>query len=72
MRITFFAAKAIKKFPFSTSYPGFSRPDATLLRERNHYEQTFSFPSRMRVHVMPTSKRQMASLPLVSQKTLGT
>ena len=42
---------------------------ATLRRERNHCKQLFAFPSSMRVHVIPTSKRQMATLPLVSQET---
>ena len=41
-----------------TTYPassGFSRPDATLRRERNHFEHPSAFPSRMRVHVMTTN-----------------
>ena len=33
---------------------------------------TLRFPSRMRVHLMSTSKRQMASLPLISEKKIGT
>ena len=46
-----------------------------LRRERNHALQatvSSAFPSGMRVHVMPRSKRQMAALPLVSQEALGT
>ena len=31
-----------------------------------------AFPSSMHVHLMPTLKRHMASLHLVSQETLGT
>ena len=41
-----------------------------LRRERNHCEQPFAFPSSMRVHVTPRSKRQMTSLSLVLQETL--
>ena len=51
---------------------GLSRPDATLLRERNHCQEPVAFPSSMGIHVMPTSKRQIASpplQPLVSQET---
>ena len=42
------------------------------------YEQRFfqagkgEKPSSMRVHVTPTSKRQLSSVPLVAQETLGT
>ena len=49
-----------------------SRPNATLRRERSYFERPFDFPSSMRVHVTPTSKRQMTSIPLVSQEILGT
>ena len=34
---------------------GFSRSDATLRWDRNHYEQPFAFPSNMHVHVMTTN-----------------
>ena len=48
---------------------GFSRLDATLWMERNRWERPFAFPSSMRVHVTPKSKRQITSLPLDSQET---
>ena len=52
---------------------GFSRPDPTLRRKRNHLEQPFGFPSSMRVHVTQlTSKRQITSLFLLLKETLGT
>ena len=52
---------------------GFSRPDPTPRRERNHLEQPFGFPSSMRVHVTRlTSKRQITSLFLLLKETLGT
>ena len=41
-----------------TTYPassGFSRADAMLRRERNHFEHPSAFPSSMHVHVMTTN-----------------
>ena len=45
---------------------------ATLRRWRNHCEHPFAFSSSMCVHITPTSKRTMKSLPLVSQETSRT
>lgn len=59
-------------FKFVTTYPASSGFFGRLQRDRNHYEQPFAFPSSMRVHMMPTLKSQMASLPLVLHETLGT
>ena len=49
---------------------GLSRLDVTLSRERNYSERSFAFPSSMRVHVTPTSKRQMTVLPLDSHENV--
>ena len=49
--------------PGRTLWEWFVSPGRTLW-ERNHCERPFAFPSSMRVHVTPMSKRQMTSLPL--------
>ena len=38
----------------------------------NLCKRPFALPSSMRLHVTPTSKRQMTPLPQVSKETLGT
>ena len=57
--IPFFFAWYKLAWDLASSYPassGFSRPDTTLLWERNHCEQSLAFPSSMRVQVMTTTR----------------
>ena len=61
--------------PSPSLYPvssGFSCRNAMLWRERNHCEWQIAPPSSMLVHLSLMSKRQMTSLPLFWQETLGT
>lgn len=51
---------------------GFSCRNAMLWRERNHCEWQIALPLSMLIHVSLMSKRQMTSLPLFWQETLGT
>ena len=58
------------EFRLRSPYPassGFSRPDVTLRRERNHCKQPFAFPSSMRVHVMTTNFNK--TIGLISKTT---
>ena len=54
------------------SFPFPQCATATLRRWRNHCENPFAFSSSMCVHMTPTSKSTMTSLPLVSQETSRT